>query len=277
MTVACGGQELECPCRYTVDAPDIDPPAVHDLQIPATRGHPAPTPSRHHGPGPDPRNRQLPARTEDEFSPDRFATHTGLGPLQRAQLAQRLDLIGTRATTSACPAHPQGADGTACCLVGGRDDSWLLGAGLRRPRRRLRAHGEVAGVRVVRHGGNVPGELGGDGRPPLAQGGAGGRELPGPFGDQRADRCRGPLARVPSRRTAVGIRSAFWPAPLQETYEQAQPSPPRTTTDGRDDDARERADREERLARVSASARGRPCRPGRPARTARGPMRAQST
>ncbi|WP_328743943.1 DNA-3-methyladenine glycosylase I [Streptomyces sp. NBC_00285] len=44
----------------------------------------------------------------------------------------------------------------------------------------------MAGVGVVPHSRDVPREFGGDGRPPLAQRGAGGWELACPFGDQRA-------------------------------------------------------------------------------------------
>ncbi|TGZ16019.1 hypothetical protein DV517_09920 [Streptomyces sp. S816] len=96
---------------------------------------------------------------------------------------------------------PQGAyDRPARRLVGGRDNPDLFEAGLRRPGRRLRTHGELPGVGVVRHGGDVPGELGGDGRPPLAQRRAGGRELPRVLGDQRADRCPRPIGSRPSCR-----------------------------------------------------------------------------
>jgi hypothetical protein len=47
---------------------------------------------------------------------------------------------------------------------------------------------EPTGVGVVPDRGDVPGELGGDGLPPLPQGRASRRELPGPLVHQHADR-----------------------------------------------------------------------------------------
>jgi hypothetical protein len=73
-------------------------------------------------------------------------------------------------------------------LVRRLDDAGLLQAQLRRPGRRLRAHGEPTGVGVVPDRGDVPGELGGDGLPPVPQGRASRRELPGPLVHQHADR-----------------------------------------------------------------------------------------
>ncbi|MFC9621116.1 hypothetical protein ACFTXM_14280 [Streptomyces sp. NPDC056930] len=68
-------------------------------------------------------------------------------------------------------------------------------------------HGELAGVRVEADGRDVPGQLGSDGRPPLPQGSTGGREIPGPLGDQRADRGTEAhrLAPVAPRRTAAAV------------------------------------------------------------------------
>ncbi len=109
------------------------------------------------------------------------------------------------------PARP------APCFVGGLDDAGLLQARLRRPGRRLRTHGEPAGVRVVPDGGDVPGQGGSDGRSPVTQRATDGRELPGRTVTNAPIAAPRPIGSRPSRRavrTMRGFDFAVRPPPF---------------------------------------------------------------
>ncbi|AKN72727.1 hypothetical protein QR97_25805 [Streptomyces sp. PBH53] len=77
-----------------------------------------------------------------------------------------------------------------------------------------------SGDDVVPDGREVPGAVGACGRPPLVQRGAGGLELAGPLGDQRADR-RAPGGSRPSRRTTrerARLRHLRRPAAVPQAF-----------------------------------------------------------